>query len=372
MTSPSTKPTIGLFTTIEGHRSIAEAIQSILQDEFTVEVYLERDDAFDLYVPFYKFFPAFFTIPFQISKQKQIAQLLGQYFKRKYQRKLRLFFHRHQPKLLISIYFMYNLCLQDLADENAVPFINVLTDPRSFHPMIIAEKAQTNLTFDQKSLELCKGYCAEANVQKIGWFVRPEYEQSYDQKKVREALNLNPDVLTVLIVSGSEGTNVVTTILPALLNSEKPIQVLVACGNSKNLYRSIKAISQRLLGSQEKVMLQPIGFTKQLYLYMQAADLVVGKAGPNTLFEAAATLTPFFAITHIAGQEDGNLDIIREYQLGYVEENIFKAHKLLSKIVRNPEQLQAFQPHLKKMAAYNASAKKEFKQLVHQLLPQSA
>jgi UDP-N-acetylglucosamine:LPS N-acetylglucosamine transferase len=364
------KPVVGLFTSIEGHLSIAEAVQDMLKDDFDVRIYFERDDVFDYYVPFYKFFPSFFAIPFHLSRQKNIVQFLNQYFRHRYQGKMRYFFGKHHPKLLINTYFMYNPCLEDLSQKHKVPFINILTDPRTFHPMTIAEHADVNLTFDTHSHTLCLEYFANACVQTMGWFVRPEYEKPYDQKKVRTSLDLQQNVFTILITSGSEGTNIVATILPALLNTTRPIQVLVACGTNKMLYKSIEAISQHVPIDKKKVTIRPIGFTKELYLYMQAADLVVGKAGPNTVFESVATLTPFLAITHIAGQEDGNLDIIRDYQLGFVEENVVKAHKLLRKIIRNPEQLEVFQPHLAKMAAYNAASRNEFRKLVRQLLSQ--
>ncbi len=363
------KPTIGIFTSVEGHLSIAQTIQQTLADKYQIELYLERDDTFDFYVPLYKFFPGFFSIPFHLARQTKIIKVLNQYFKRKYQRKLSYFYRKYEPKLFVSTYFMYNSSLQDLAAKHRIPFINILTDPRTFHPMTIAEQAETNIAFDTNACELCDKYFPKAKVQSMGWFVREEYEQSYDQNEVRQQLNLKPKTLTILLTSGSEGTNIVATILPTLLNSQRPIQLIVSCGNNKTLYRAIKTLAKHLPVTKERVSILALPFTDKLHQYMQASDLIVGKAGPNTLFEATATLTPFFAITHISGQEDGNLSIIRDYKLGYVEENMFKANKLLRKIIRNPEQLQEFQPALKKMATYNADAKKEFKKLVHHLLP---
>jgi UDP-N-acetylglucosamine:LPS N-acetylglucosamine transferase len=45
---------------------------------------------------------------------------------------------------------------------------------------------------------------------------------------------------------------------------------------------------------------------------LSASDIVFGKAGPNFLFNVVACKKPFVAITHVGGQEDGNLDIIRK------------------------------------------------------------
>jgi UDP-N-acetylglucosamine:LPS N-acetylglucosamine transferase len=91
---------------------------------------------------------------------------------------------------------------------------------------------------------------------------------------------------------------------------------------------------------------------------MQAADIIVGKAGPNTLFESVATYKPFLAITHISGQEDGNLDIIREKKLGWVEENPLKASRKLHELINNLPLLTSLQPDILKMANHNLAAKK--------------
>jgi UDP-N-acetylglucosamine:LPS N-acetylglucosamine transferase len=101
---------------------------------------------------------------------------------------------------------------------------------------------------------------------------------------------------------------------------------------------------------------------------MQAADLVIGKAGPNMLFETVATETPFFAITHIAGQEDGNLDIIRDYNLGYVEENILKAQRILKQIINHPEQLDKFKTDILKLKKYNQQSKEKLLKIIANLI----
>ena len=86
---------------------------------------------------------------------------------------------------------------------------------------------------------------------------------------------------------------------------------------------------------------------------MQMADLIIGKAGPNLIFESVASQKPFLAISHIPGQEDGNLDIIKDYKLGYVEENPFKAAKLLRSVINDPSNLQQFQAAIAKLRVTN-------------------
>ena len=170
----------------------------------------------------------------------------------------------------------------------------------------------------------------------------------------------------MLVVAGSEGTATILKILPAFINCNRRVEVIVACGTSKKLASTITTLAKviHLSNPREMVKVSALGFTKEIYLYLQAADLVLGKAGPNLLFEATATKTPFMAITHISGQEDGNLDIIKEYKLGWVEEEPVKAIRLLKKILDKPEMLDRFNPHLEKLAAHNKGAKKILADLI--------
>jgi UDP-N-acetylglucosamine:LPS N-acetylglucosamine transferase len=277
------------------------------------------------------------------------------------------FCKKNKPDLIISTYFMYNSSIEQYCQENKVPFINILPDPYSVHPMTISKKATFNAMFD-KQQEINCAKMMKANYTHTGWFVRPQFEEKYDKNAVRKELGLQPDTLTFLIASGSEGSNFVSTIFPSLLSSSKKIQIVIACGNNKNLLKTVQVLSEITEKLRDQIVLIGLPFTDKIHLYMQASDLVIGKAGPNTIFESIATRTPFFAVTHIPGQEDGNLTIIKNYHLGYVQENPFKAARLLKKIMEDPTQLEEFAEPVNKLAEYNHNSKKVLLQEIDKLL----
>ncbi len=351
------KKTIAIFTTAEGHLSIAEALIADLQHSYSVKLYFKRDDFFfDFYATFYKYFPAMLRIPFYVSKRKRFLKPMHQYFQKKYQVDIQKFVKKSKPDLCISTYFMYNSSIEAACETDQIPFINVLADPLSIHPLFLSKKAQFNAVFDAKQESVCQKIIKTKYV-KTGWFIRPQFEEEYDTKLVRTELGLQTDVLTFLIVSGSEGSNFISTIFPTLLASSQKIQIIIACGNNKNLFKTVQVLSEMTEKFRDRIMLIPLAFTDQIHRYMQAADLVIGKAGPNTLFESIATQTPFFAITHIPGQEDGNLTIIKHYHVGYVQENPFKAGRLLKRIIENPDLLTEFIEPIKKLAKHNRQSK---------------
>ena len=80
------------------------------------------------------------------------------------------------------------------------------------------------------------------------------------------------------------------------------------------------------------------------------SDVVIGKAGPNLIFESAACQKPFVAISHISGNEDGNLGMIRDHNLGWVAENPFTAARLIKHIIADPGILEPKKHDLEQMS----------------------
>ena len=54
----------------------------------------------------------------------------------------------------------------------------------------------------------------------------------------------------------------------------------------------------------------PLGFVSNMAEYMVAADVLVSKAGPGTIAEAAAVGLPVMVTSYLPGQEAGNVDIV--------------------------------------------------------------
>jgi UDP-N-acetylglucosamine:LPS N-acetylglucosamine transferase len=359
---------IAIFTGPQGHLSLAQSAEAALQDQHQVSLFFDRNILFSLYTPIYQFLPGVHQIPFELSKAKRYHSTFYDLFKFQYGKKIKVFFDQIKPDVLISTHFMFNPSLGELSKEFGVPFINILPDPRTMHPLFISDEADYNLAFDDKATLACNQEKeSEISCITTGWFIRPEFEETYNQKQVRRQLGLDPDLLTLLISSGSEGTTMVMKLLPFLAQLTQPIQLVVACGSNTTLLKGVTGLRTVLSKVNGHSKVVPLSFVTNMHHYMQAADLVIGKAGPNSLFESVATHTPFFAITHISGQEDGNLDIIREYNLGYVEENTFKAQELLQSIINDPQQLEAFKPSLKKLANHNKQSKQKLLKLVNTL-----
>ena len=366
-----TSKTVAIFTAPQGHKSIAEAAIQAIPNSYKPVFYFDQEDFLPIYKIVYKYIPQIWSAPFHLSnkvfmRHQKINNLVHKYFKLRTLDQIKHVHRQHQPAVCINTHLMYAASLEELQEKERKPLINIITDPRSIHRLLISDKALVNLVFDKEAKRRILTMSPKARVLVVGWFVRQQFEANYNQHLVRKKIKLK-NKLTILIVSGSDGTNLVLKLMPSLPLAKTPVQIIIATGNNQNLFRLVSKLGQLIKLYNQKVEVIPLSFTKDIHLYMQAADLVVGKAGPNTLFESVATLTPFFAITHIPGQETGNLEIIRQYRLGYVEENLIRASRLLLKIINQPEQLKKFKPHLVQVAKHNQAAKPRLRQLIKQL-----
>lgn len=349
--------TIGIFTAAWGHESIAEAIAEKIKKnagkKYQVKIFRREKnaDVFDFaYNSIYKISPASFEAPFQIGskltqKDKNSRKIIESFFLKNYKKKVDDFVKRNKVDLCISTYYQLNSSIESLG----IPFINVVPDPITTYPVAISEKADVNLVFDDRLIKKYKN----KNMKQAGWFVREKFEKDYDKKTVRKKLKINNN-LTFLITSGSEGANAVLKILPSIINCNKPTNFIISCGNNDFLYKNVIGIKKSLTAlSSSKANVIPLSYTKNMHLYIQAADLVVGKAGPNTLFETIACETAFFAISHIYGLEDGNLDAIKNYKIGFVEEKTKESNRLFEELIENPQEIESFNKNILKLKKYN-------------------
>lgn len=366
------KQKIAIFTTPQGHASIADAIQEKIErlagDRYTVVQYFSDAFLMKEYSMVYKFAPYIFSIPYNLAKMQHAAAASRKILRHKFTEPLIEYLEKEKPDLCINTNFVYNASLEQICTERGIPFINVIANPGNTHPIEVSSKADFNITFDSNTQFEAEDLFPECSFYTTGWFVRDIFESKYSIMDVRKRHKIDPKSFHMLIASGSEGTNAVLKILPSLLRVNEPVIITVACGKSKLLADQVSMTAKFVRSISPNVDIRVLPFTKKIHEYMQSADIVVGKAGPNTLFETVATKTPFFAITHVAGQEDVNLEIIQNEKLGFVEESILGASRLLASVIADPSLLDEFQKPVEKMAKHNANSGKLLLAAIEKLL----
>lgn len=345
-----------ILSTIWGHESIARGVRdtlSITDNDINLQIIDVDPISKKSYNLVYRYAPSISKKIFDITKFNVIDKSLKKYFEISYYSQIHEFIKNYQPDVVISTYFAFDTSITKLLKMYPFKYINVVADPRSIVAMQIA-KHGLNLVFDQKAADKAKGLVKGSKSEVSGWFVEKKYYQ--DNNRSRRTL-------TFCITGGSEGTFDVLKISKAVANTERRLKIYFMCGKNKQLYDLISSTKDTLL-KNKKLMIKPIKYTTKMNLYFKNSDLIIGKAGPNTIFEAVASNTPFFAISHISGQEDGNLEIIKEHNLGFVEEDLQKANKLLEQIIKNPKMENPFKKTISNLSKYNQLKSKTILSLI--------
>ena len=103
------------------------------------------------------------------------------------------------------------------------------------------------------------------------------------------------------IVSTNTMTNAIQVPLPSELSSDE------SSDEADTLDRSIVSGRVEVVG---------LGFVTNMSEYMAASDVLVTKAGPGTIAEAAAVGLPVMLTSFLPGQEEGNADFVIEKDFG--------------------------------------------------------
>ncbi len=368
------KHKIVIFTSITGHMSLAQAAKSFLEElpdtEIKIINLIEDRFAWGFYKISYRFMPFLNKIPYEVSKRENMSDLVKNYFISRYRKKILGLLRKENPDVVITTYFGYIPVLDEIKPISKFRFINIISDPITIHPLIFSKEADYNIGFGKYFLKLGKkiGIKKERMIS-AGWLVRKSFFENINLDIIRKRYKIKKK-FTILVCGGSEGSNAIILLLPFLFFSKmkRDFQIIFICGNNKMLESVIKQtykIAKTINPQVPDIIVK--GFTSQLHEFMAVSDLVVGKAGPNLIFESVSMKKPFIAITHISGQEDGNLKLIKSEKLGWIAEDPVTAGELIRKIIENPNILDKFK-HLKRHSENNYNTGKELVEIVKNMI----
>jgi UDP-N-acetylglucosamine:LPS N-acetylglucosamine transferase len=228
-----------------------------------------------------------------------------------------------QYDLVVATHFFTVQALAIAKRKHAlnVPVVGVNTDPFDAHAMW-AEKDVDEMIVSSR---LAKKKLIEKGVpnKKIKIFGYPLGLQfmnnTLSKAEARAKLSLDNNQLTVLQSAGGEGIGgQLEEFVKAVLKANLDVQYVIACGRNQELYSYLQALA---VEDQGRTKLLPQGFITNMQEWIAASDLVLGKAGAATTFEALVMNRPIFHTNYIAYNEKTNVDFCVEKGIGkYIPE----------------------------------------------------
>jgi len=382
-----------------GHQSLAQAIQKELSKSFQVEIYdqfLQTGSAGYFYIHHY--LPFVYNFFYRLTDNKFGGWLVHQisfFFTLPSLRKIIW----KDYDLIISVQAFLTSEIRRLTDKPLAIFI---ADPVSIHQAWICPQADLTLVATPEAAEICQKKGIPKNkVKVVGFPVRQEF---YRRKYLLQKKPQRSRQFTVFLGGSGYGVRETKAILKYLLkakslpggvacspdpektirNSFDPgssedfdpgssfpdrkssgsfldgglVKLIVVCGRNPRLKKSLI----------RKPNIKVYGFVKNIASLMTKSDLVIGKAGPNLLFESIALGIPFLATGYPPEQEKGNLELIKKHKIGFVEPDPKKAAQLILSLAKNPSRLAQLQPNLRRLASHHRLALSNIRHEINQVL----
>ncbi len=273
----------------------------------------------------YRHAPKLFEIGYKISENettKRKETIIYKYCS-KYAKKLYEFLQQNKYDCIISVHVFASLAL-DYIKKNLDPLIyacHVSTDYTCY-----PEIANTDLDkyfIAHKKLENAHAECGidTKKLVSCGIPVRDVFfEEKISKEDARKALNITNDKKLIIIAGGSMGCGPIEDIAVSLIsNYQNECNVAVICGSNEKLYDTLKKYPKLIL----------YGFVSDIEVHMQAADILITKAGGLTITEAAALSLPIVFVNAVSGCEGYNREFFAQntyalssYDVDKVVENV--------------------------------------------------
>ena len=223
---------------------------------------------------------------------------------------------KRRPDVIVNTFPIYQAPLEAafVVQKRECPVVTVITDLGTvshawFHP--IADLCVTP-TERVRRMALEAKLPPEA-VAVIGIPVHPRIaREQRAPAELRAELGWRPDLKTALAV-GSKRVTRLQEALEVINHSGFPLQVAAVAGGDDELYA-------RWQKTEWHLPAQLYNFVDNLPTLMQAADLLVTKAGGLITTEALACGLPLLIVEYIPGQETGNVEYVVENGAGVYAE----------------------------------------------------
>lgn len=260
-----------------------------------------------------------------------------------------LFISVHPLQIEIPLWYMADI-------GKRIPFATVVTDPVTAPLAWFCPDVDLCVVATQPAYEtgLSCGLTPD-RLKLIGLPIRRAFGQMQGRDKgdLRARLGLAPKKPLILMSGGGAGIGRIVPMARAvakrLAQQERDVQMAIVAGRNKELQR-------RLQRQKWPIPVRVLGFVDNMAEWMGATDLLLTKAGPGMLAEAACLGVPVVITDFIPGQEIGNVSWVVKNGAGLYEHEIEGISAVVGELLRpgNPT-LEMMSAQARAMARPHAS-----------------
>ena len=256
--------------------------------------------------------PTLYRLGYQLSDNRPVSDMMDGALMLALTASLKEVIAEFKPQAILNTNEMFNSAIGAALDklDIHIPYYNLVTDLADVHALWFNKDPDAYfLASDWVRVRAIENNKPKEKLIVSGIPVDPGFEERLEDKStLRQELGIDPHKTTLLFVGGERVENVLETI-QALDRLEQDFQVVAIAGGSQKLQAD-------LLDLKPRFPLQVINFTKEMSQWLQAADILLTKAGGLILSEGLAAGLPIVIIHYLPGQEEGNVRYVLSFQAG--------------------------------------------------------
>jgi len=153
------------------------------------------------------------------------------------------------------------------------------------------------------------------------------------KQEARNMLKIS-DMFTLLINLGGEGIGTIS-VIEGLEKQGAEVQIMLVGGMNEKDKEKFTSLQNRC----KTVKVIPVGFVNNIYQYLYACDIVVGKAGINAMLEAMYLKRPFL-VTTVYYTVKAAADYFERHKIGWYAPKVDQQIRIISEYLQNPELLK--------------------------------
>ncbi len=308
-----------------GHRAACRAIEAALNVRHPGEFTVELVDVWKDYTPFpfntspnsYSRWvntnPDTYSATFWLTDRLALNPKFSRFYCAVMLPQMKRLYEDHPADIIVCVHSVFVRptihALRKLKIDK--PFVTVITDyawpttlwydPRVDRCLVPTEPAY------ERGLSL--GMQA-AQMALTGAPVHPKFTHvTMTKTEARKQLGWDPKARIVLLVGGGDGMGPVVATARALDARKVDCHVVIIAGRNQNLKELLNSMAW-----EHPVYIY--GFVDNMQILMRAADLLITKAGPATITEAALLGLPMVISGAIQHQESPNVDYVLKHHAG--------------------------------------------------------
>ncbi len=260
---------------------------------------------------------------------------------------------RDRPDAIVCTHFLPVEALYPMRARGKlrVPLHVVITDFTA-HPMWAYPHVDRYfVASDEVAAELAGHGVPRERIEVTGIPVDPRFGEPHGRDVVRARFGLSPDRPLVLVMGGGGGVGPMAELAERLAALPAEPQVLVLCGTNERLLAEVQA-----QGATTGGRVRGMAFTPHVDLLLEAADLVVSKAGGLTCAEALVKRTPLVVFRPTPGQEVGNARYLESGGAAVHADSLETVAATVSRWLTDPAALERARASAERLARPNAAA----------------